>query len=659
MIIIKYKKVFAVYKKELLETLRDKRTLILAILVPLLAYPLLTVGMMEVMSVGYSKLEDQVSQVAIQGQISAELEELINQEDKLELKVSKAPKEDLTKEKIHAYLEVKEAKLQEEVTIYYDSAVTKSQKAQSRLAGIVDDYQRLRREELLLEYDLNPELLDRVDVKTKNMAPPDKIGGSILGGIIPLLLIVTTVMGAMYPAIDLTAGEKERGTLETVLTLPINKFELLLGKYLTVTTIAIITALLNLASIMAVYSLGFVQMDQLAANIEFSLSISTILLLFLLLLPLVCFISAVILSISIFAKSFKEAQNYLSPVMLFFMLPAYIGIIPGVELNYLISVIPIANISLLFKEIFLAKLNWEYISLAFISNLTYSFLAIFIFAKLFNSEEILFAQGKGFNFSFKRKLIKERRVLDLSTAVLVYAIVMLLLFYGGSLLQLEYKLEGVLLTELLIILLPSLFFIWYLKADFKSSFNLRGFKVRDLIGSLLLWAGGFIIILYLSSLQSEFLPQMEDFSKGMSDLITGKNLFWALAVIALSPAICEELLFRGVLLSSFKDNSKKVVAVVMVSLLFGFFHLSIFRLLPTFLLGLILTYIVYQSGSIFLAMIVHFINNAIAVLNLIYPAEFTSIFAYLEQGVIANLLLFLFSFLTLILGVYLLKKKST
>ncbi|WP_027339732.1 ABC transporter permease subunit/CPBP intramembrane protease [Halonatronum saccharophilum] len=434
------KKVLTVYKKELIETFRDKKTLILAILVPLLIYPLLGFGASELISIGIARVESQVSRVGSKTLLSDELLDLIKEDERLEFIEADNLFRKLEEGGIDAYLESSLEEGTEEVNIYYDGAIERSNSACSRLWLLLNDYKRLRQEDELTQRGLDTKVLDIVEVKGENIASSERMGGVFLGGIIPLLLIVMIAMGAIYPAIDLIAGEKERGTLETILTVPIKRSELIFGKYLTVTTVAILVGALNLLSMLLVYSLASFQLKEVMGGVDLVLSPGVGILLFLLLIPLVLFVSAIIMSVSLFAKNFKDAQNFLSPVLILLMAPAYIAMMPGVEMNFILSVIPIVNISLLFKEIFIQNFNIEYIFLVFVSNTLYSFLGIYLFARLFKTESILFAEGKGYKFSMNRKDLKGRKFLDIGESLLLTSGILFLFIYLGTLLQLRYEL---------------------------------------------------------------------------------------------------------------------------------------------------------------------------------------------------------------------------
>lgn len=655
-------KILKVYQKELRVTLRDRRTLIMMVLVPILLYPLLFTLMGQIMLAGSQQLENEKSIVAIVPEIPVQLDSMLQADSTLEVLVSPTPEDDLKSQKIHAYLKAESFDVKDSVFLYFDAAVDRSRQANDRVSKIISQYKNQMQAERLEEIKVNPELIDPVGSRAINTAPPTRIGGMILGGIIPLLLIITLMLGGMYPAIDLTAGEKERGTLETILSVPVSRVELLLGKYLTVTTIALITGLLNLLSMTMAYSLGMIQMGMLSGHVDFSFSPLALFLLFILIVPLALFLSSAMLSVCLFARSFKDAQNLITPLYLILMLPALMATAPGIELKGLLVFVPILNVSLLFKEIMLSHFSFEMIFSVFLTNSVFAFLGILVFSKLFNAEQILFAEGKGWQFAFRRNEIQPAAVFQPGSALLLLATLILLLFYIGGVIQVKYQHWGILGTQWGLFFLPILFALWYGKVDFRRALHLKGFHPLALAGTLLLAFGALGLVTWIAQLQARFFPEAAQITEVMEKLLnfeeSGISPLLGLLIFAVSPGICEELIFRGVLLSALKEKLSPVWAIASVALAFGIFHLYLFRILPTALLGVYLTYVVYRTGSIYLSMIAHTFNNGFALMLISFP-EFRSHFDWLagEQPVSGPILLFLSGLV--VAGVWLIHRFSS
>jgi sodium transport system permease protein len=632
------KKITAVYKKELKDTLRDKRTILMMVLVPIVMYPVLFILMNQIQSAGLAKLELEKSRIAIKSAAPVYLDSLLKNDDKLFMVCSEDPMADLKNGSIQGIVDIKTMTIEkssaipDSILIYYDGAVERSQMANSRTTKLVEQYKRQSQKDNVSQAGLDTAILEPFGWRSGNIAPPSRMGGRILGFLIPLFLVITILMGAMYPAIDLTAGEKERGTLETILTAPVAKMDLFMGKYLTVSTIAIITGILNLVSMMMTFGLGFIQLGVISGKMDFSLSPLTLVLILFMIIPLALFIGAVLLSVSLFARSFKDAQNIITPVYLALMMPTFIALSPGIQLNGFLALVPVANITLLFKDLLLNTFSAENIFLVFLSNCVFALLGIMTVSRLFGSEQVLMAEGKGLQFSFKRSRIRPVDVLPPSTAVIICTVIMILLFYVAGVLQLRMNHWGIAITEWGLIFLPVLLALWYFKANYRMSLHLRGFNFGAGLGAILLYIGSMGLANWVDLMQAKVFPEsvkaLEPLQKMLDVNALGISPWLGVFLFGLGPGICEELLFRGMLLSSFRKKMAPAAAIVAVALLFGIFHMSIFRFVPTFLLGIYFTYVVYRTGSIYLSILAHTLNNSLAVL-LIYSPTLASKFMWL------------------------------
>jgi sodium transport system permease protein len=199
-------------------------------------------------------------------------------------------------------------------------------------------------------------------------------------------------MGAMYPAIDLAAGEKERGTLETLLVSPASRSEFVAGKYLVVLTTGIVAALLSMFSL--TLSLNYM-MNNLIGDIASELirlqfNLEMVILIILIILPLAGIFASLLLSVSIFARSFKEAQSYITALNMLIILPAFISFLPGIEIDYKLALIPVINVSLIIKNAIAGTVEWNYVVVAFISTLILAVIALFFCKKWFERESVIF-----------------------------------------------------------------------------------------------------------------------------------------------------------------------------------------------------------------------------------------------------------------------------
>jgi sodium transport system permease protein len=393
-----------VYRKELVDSLRDRRTLVSMIVVPLLIMPLLTIGMgaLSILLVGEAMKE--VPQVMILGgedspQVVADLKQLKD----VQIVPTKADYADeISDKKIRAAVEIPpgfEAKLaageSSTVKIYMYEGELKSGFGADRLQRFFRELRDNSIRENLKARHLPDNLARPFDILEQNVAPPEKVGGAILGGLVPYFVILLCLTGAMYPAMDLTAGEKERGTIETILCSPVSRTHLVLGKFLMVLTASIATAILAITSMALSFGAGKkmllgVTHGTADAALQITITGKAIVSIFCVVLPLAVFFSAALLALSIFAKSFKEAQSYISPLMIVVVMPAVAALLPGVELNAALALIPVLNTSLVSKEIITGTYHWNLIALIFLSSSVYAAIAIAIAVKLFQREDVLF-----------------------------------------------------------------------------------------------------------------------------------------------------------------------------------------------------------------------------------------------------------------------------
>jgi sodium transport system permease protein len=395
-----------VYRKELTEALRDRRTLITTFLVPLLMIPVLGAGFTGVMSMLYGNAKKEKSKVMILGGAdSPNVVDSLKGSTKLSI-VPTTPdwKNQIIEKEIRAAVEIPEG-FQENlansspgtVKIYIYKGELKSELAALNLETQLKEYRDGIATKRLEANRLPADLLKPFEVKAQNVAPPEKEAGAILGGIIAYMLIFMCLNGAMHPAIDLTAGEKERGTMETILSSPVSRTHLVLGKFLLVLTASLITAVLLMASVgisTAILQKSRV-LEQLSeeqgeAPPQLTLKPTAVASVIIMAIPLSVLFSAALITIALFAKSYKEAQSYISPLMFLVVIPAVAAMLPGVDLTPKLAIVPLLNVSLLCKELVTGEYHWNYIVLIFASTCVYAAGALYLAVKMFQRESVLF-----------------------------------------------------------------------------------------------------------------------------------------------------------------------------------------------------------------------------------------------------------------------------
>lgn len=394
-----------VYRKELTEALRDRRTLISTIIVPLLLFPVLSVGFgsLAVMLVGKAK-EETPKVMILGGEDSPSIVEGLKKLDKIQI-VPAAPnwKDQVINKEIRAAVEIPHGfqsdiaqQKSATVNIYNYKEELKSEFASDKIDKYLKDYRDNVVKDRLAAKNLPETVLKPFEVKQQNVAPPEKVSGAAFGGIIGYMVILLCMTGAMYPAMDLTAGEKERGTMETILSSPISRMHLVLGKFFLILTAALGTAALSVLSMGVSFSVLSRYTSQSGSQhgdadaLVLKLGPQAVLSVFLMALPIAVLFSATLMTIALFAKTYKEAQSYLTPMTFVVIIPAVAAMLPGIELTPKLALIPILNVSLLCKEIVAGTYHWNFIAIIFLSTCVYAAIALFLAIKMFQRESVLF-----------------------------------------------------------------------------------------------------------------------------------------------------------------------------------------------------------------------------------------------------------------------------
>jgi len=393
-----------VYRKELTDALRDRRTLISTIVVPILLIPAMTIGLGGMITSMMKKAEKDVSPVMILG--GEDSPRTVAALSHLPAVRVVPPSDDyasqVSNKQIRAAVRVPpgfDSALDKgepsKIEIYIYESDLNSEIAGGKLQAFFQDLRQRTVEQRMAERKISMSLLRPFEVARENVAPKEKVSGAVAGAMLPYLVILMCLTGAMYPAIDLTAGEKERGTMETILTSRVSRTHLVLGKFLLVLTASLATALLAVTSMWFSSRMAASMFaEQLAKSggreMQLAMRASDLFVVFLLILPVAVLFSGALLAIALFAKSYKEAQSYISPLMIVVIVPAVASLIPGIELNLRLSLVPILGTSLVSKEIFTGTYHWNYIAIIFSSSCLYAAVALAAAVRMFQREDVLF-----------------------------------------------------------------------------------------------------------------------------------------------------------------------------------------------------------------------------------------------------------------------------
>lgn len=390
--------IFTIFKKELRDTLRDRRTVMMMIVIPTLVFPIIMSIFMTI-SASFQKeaAEKKVKIGLVSNQVGSLEADLLKVPETLgkrefipftdTLSLIKAIRSDSIQVGIFIPNNAEQLKKDMKpisVVVFHDGTdLGMKDRADAYLSYIQENWKKQRYSELKIdEAKITPFVM-----AYSNVASSKEMIGKLAGGFLPYLFIAFGFMGCMFPAIDLFTGEKERSTIETLLTTPVPRWKILFGKMGVVVLSGLLAASFNLFGIyLSIEVLNIVEDPVILQAIKDILSPTFIVMLYALLCPLIIFFAGIMIPIAVRAKSFKEAQSIISPLNLLIILPAMVGFFPGVELNEVTALIPVVNIVLATKELIAGTLEWHLVAMAFGVMVLLATIAIMLSYRKFENE---------------------------------------------------------------------------------------------------------------------------------------------------------------------------------------------------------------------------------------------------------------------------------
>ncbi|MBR9800235.1 CPBP family intramembrane metalloprotease [bacterium] len=527
-------------------------------------------------------------------------------------------------------------------TIIRNSANEKSLIAYGRVREALDSWEQAILNQRLEMANLPADLTRPVDADRLDLAKEEELAANVWSRLFPAMLIIMAMTGAFHPAIDLGAGEKERGTMETLLISPALRSEIVIGKFLTVLLFSLVTAMLNLASMgmTGLHILNSAGGGSLQGLGDFSVPpVSQLMWVAVMAVPLASLFASLSLAFALFARSSKEGQYYLTPLLTVTLGLTVFCLSPAVEITPFYSLVPVMGPALLLKGLLLGEtaasnLSW-YLVPVLTTSLIYSGLGLYWAMDQFQREDVLFRESERFDLRlWVRHLFRDKEATpNFSEAVFCFVLVMLLQFamlnvFSGALNSAPPGEQGMAMVKLLviqqlaIIASPALFMGILLTTSLKKTFQFRWPKAK-------FWLLGLTLPMVLHPLAVElqqrlywFFPKLPAHAQAALATLGDSSIPWyvILLAFALAPAICEELAFRGLIMSGFRRKGRDGLAIVFSGILFGVMHMIPQQVFNASLLGLVLGLLAVKSGSIFPAMLFHFVNNALGVLHGNYAA---------------------------------------
>jgi sodium transport system permease protein len=575
--------------------LRDRKALFFMFVLPVALYPLIMWGSSAVQDKRTQADADKVLAIAAAPALDAWLQP----EDKLERTEGRlAPTGETV---ILAELTLAEG--ENPATIQYRSDIPLSQTASKRLRAVLEREQaRLRAERFdAAGLGLRPDGLVRVEIR--DAATAAERAGLTIGKLIPLVLVFLAMGGGLHTALDLFTGERERGTLETLLTSRVSRGAVVGAKFLLVLISTVLTSILALGSLGLCLHLGWFPIPGGDAS---GLTLGALLWAAALAVPLVVQLSSALVLLAVSVPDFKAGQFVAVPAMLLAVLPAVVSLVPGVSLSPLLALIPITNVALTTQEVMVSSPRWGLIGLAIGISLVHTGVILWLGVRAMGKESAVFGHAG-------RAAHHARGRYGFEAAGLFVLVLLLFWFVGQSAMSWDLT-WGIVVTQILLIGLPALLVIRWLGLPLGDRLQLRRPAGADLVLGLIAGVLAPCLGDLVFQAQDSLIPISADTLELLEQSLPLDLPLWALiGLIAILPAVCEEVLFRGAILGLLRNTLGPVARCIVVAVLFGALHLMLMRILPTAALGLLLTAAAMRTRSLWVPVLMHLLNNGLAI----------------------------------------------
>ena len=616
--------VLHIFRKDLVETLRDRRTVVMAFVVPALIYPLLFTLLGSVASDKRGELERTRVRVAAWGPVPSSALRAVEQQARADIvdrreQLPANPESEaralVSSKKVHVVLLTPSGSAGASIPIRVlsDSTDVDSDAMERRVSRALTDHDAELLRQRMTALGQDAAAAKPLDVHEDDLADAARRGASLAATLLPYLLLVLVATSGFYAALDLTAGEKERGTLQTLLTAPVRSVEIVAGKYLAVLALTLAATVCNLGSIALTLSRATAAIDRAA---RFSLGLSSAAAIFFTVLPAALLIVAILMAVGVLARSYREGQSYLMPILILVILAGFASFLPGAELTAGTSLIPLLNVTLLVHDLLVGKAGPTQVMVVWAVSLAWAVLGIVLTARVFQTEQVLLSGEKPWR-DVLAPGSRTGRGLTPGNALAFAAVLLVVNFYGSVLFERRGGVAAMILgTQLGLMLLPSLLWCRAFKAPLRQTLQLRLPTGRGWLGTVLLAAGGWSVGALVWSQLLRF-PGARAYTDWLGELL-GKQgqlgLGAALLLVALVPAVVEEVTFRGVVLAGLRRSGSRWIAIGGSALIFGLFHINPYHVVAATVVGLLLGWVALESGSIVPSILIHLVNNGAQVL---------------------------------------------
>ena len=640
--------VAALYRTELRMMLRDRRTIVMSIVLPLVVMPIMLFASHAMNQRRERRLAETVYEFALTGPAAAEARAIIagagpggpgddDAPDPSGFREVEAadPARALADGALHFYVEARPAaeeiaaieaatpaqpdadtpeddelaRLRElppdvlVLTTVYRADRDDSESGATRMRRLLAGARRALRAATLDEAGFPLPVASVARVAEVNLASEGQVAGLLLGRLLTPLLLMFLLSGSAVVAIDTLAGEKERGTLETLLTTAVARAEIVAAKHLLILTVAAAITVIQVGNPLVYVGFGLIPTT---TNFAAAVTPVTAVLLLVLYLPVAALVASVLLVVSGHARTYKEAQLLFFPVFLVGMLPGLAAMLPGLPLRSAIVLVPVANISIAVKDTLVGRTDWPFTALAWIVTAGAAAWAGRVATRALSTERLIAPVAAEAEELLGGPALFPRRVVRWFAVLWALALIAGLNLEAGDIrVQLAVNIVGLFLGG-------SALMIRRYRLNVREALALRPVRPAVVMGvpaALLTGVG-------VSRFANLFLPVPRELIERFGQVLLPESIpFWQLLLFfTILPGIGEEIAFRGVLLHGLHRRLRPAGLALAVGLIFGLFHTSLFRIFPTAYLGVILAAVVMLTGSIFPAMLWHAVNNALGLL---------------------------------------------
>ena len=658
-----WSKVKLIFLREMRDQLRDRRTLFMIVVLPMLLYPLMGMTFFQVSQF----MQEHPTKITVVGGSALPADPPFLVDDQISVELFSSPDRarlleveqlpvNLSADEVTSWAQVRLDEGQCDAVVYFPpefaqqllnysssdnatrsthvprprvfftGAKDRSRVAYERLTVVLDRWRAMVVRHTLSSHQIPVTAATPFETWDEDVAASSGRRAAMWSKVLPFALILWALTGAFYPAIDLCAGEKERGTLETLLCSPAERVEIVWGKLLTVMVFSVATSLLNLLSLSVTGAAVLSRMNTGPGGLALMGPPPLVVMVWMVLalLPLAAIFSALSLALATMARSTKEGQYYLMPLMLITLPLSMIAIIPTTEIGFGNSIIPVTGVMLLLRTVIEGDylLALRYLVPTSIVTAICCLLTIRWAVDLFSNEAVLFRENERFSVgAWLRSLVRDRGVTPSAAEGFMCAILLLMLQFFARVFAPMPTSWAMFATQTLIVQMalvaaPVLLLAVMLTASPRRSLLLVTTPWRNVAMAVLLAFLAHPVASALSELLQKMYPINPEalaVLAEVSKLLEGVPLWQVVLLMAVVPAICEELAFRGFVLSGLRHLGHKGMAILISSLFFGIVHAFLQQSINAFILGMLLGYIAVQTGSLLPGVVFHAIHNSLAI----------------------------------------------